>query len=443
MLRLKRVKAREVRKQVAVDSNRLFSRFQAVFGRHLEDAVWVARAPGRVNLIGEHIDYSGGFVLPVAVGYDVAIAFRPRTDRIVRLYSCEYRRMSEFCLDGILPSTDAPWSNFFRGVAWALSDRGSSDGGLDKSEGMDNSLGESEYELRGLDAVISGDVPIGAGLSSSAALEVASAFALLVAAGMDTDILNSFKPECGLRMRRGIALTCQKAENLFVGVGCGIMDQMASCMGRAGCAIYLDCRSLWHEPIELGLDDRDAIIVVYDTGVRRGLVDSEYNRRRQEVETGAKMISNILQRSDVHTLRDVNLATFLEVKGMLPSKVACRCDHVVREIERVKDGVAALRQGALDAFGDLMWESHESLRDLYEVSCPELDIAVEIARKTCGVLGARMTGAGFGGCTVNLVRRDALPDLIGALPGNPMRLGAIEPRAFVIDVVDGAKVCRL
>lgn len=440
---LLRVKTKEVAEQVAVDSRWLLEQFQTVFGGCSGDEVWISRAPGRVNLIGEHTDYSGGFVLPVAVGHDVAIVFRPGTDRIIRLYSCDYRQMSEFCLDRILTSTDAPWSNFFRGVAWALSTHESPDGGLNEGEDRGSNNCEIEYELIGLDAVISGDVPIGAGLSSSAAFEVASAFALLAAAGMDTVILNSLESECGLNARRRIALACQKAENLFVGVSCGIMDQMASCMGKAGHAIYLDCRSLRYEPVELGLDNADAVIVVYDTGVRRGLVDSEYNRRRQEVETGAKMISGILRRSDVHTLRDVDFATFQAVEEMLPSKVARRCEHVVREIRRVENGVVALRQGTLDTFGDLMWESHESLRDLYEVSCPELDMAVRIAHETDGVLGARMTGAGFGGCTVNLVLRHALPDLVRALPGKPMRPGALEPRVFKIDVADGAKVRRL
>ncbi len=416
-------KVKEVAEQVAVDSKWLLQQFQDVFESYSKDGLWISAAPGRVNLIGEHTDYTGGFVFPVAIGHNVAIVFRPRTDRIVRLYSCDYRQMSEFCLDEIGTSPDAPWSNFFRGVAWALSGW--------------------ELPKRGLDAVISGDVPIGAGLSSSAAFEVASAFALLTAAGTDPAILDSFESECGLKVRREIALACQKAENLFVGVSCGIMDQMASCMGRTGHGIYLDCRSLEHEPVRLGFDGADMKIVVYDTGIRRGLVSSEYNRRRQEVETGTKMIADILGQSDIRSLRDVELSTFEAVREMLPPEVARRCEHVVKENERVWNSVAALRQGDLLAFANLMWESHESLRDLYEVSCPELDMAVKLAFETSGVMGARMTGAGFGGCTVNLVRNDALNDLISALPGSPLRPGASEPRAFVIDVVDGARVSEL
>lgn len=410
---------------MAVDSKLLIQKFHQVFKGCSDDKVRVARAPGRVNLIGEHTDYSGGFVLPVAVGHDVAIAFRVSPDRTIRLYSCDYRESTEFCLDEIRPSTEAPWSNYFRGVAWVLSGC--------------QCLSEDKHELRGLDAVIAGDVPIAAGLSSSAAFEVASAIALLVAAGVDTAVLNSFESECGLKVRRRIALVCQKAENLFVGVNCGIMDQMASCMGRADHAVYLDCRSLEHEPVRLGLDSAQAMIVVYDTGIRRGLVESEYNRRREEVEIGARMIADLLKRKDVFTLRDVDFDEFEAVRRRLPSEVAGRCEHVIKENHRVGQGVAALKSGDLAAFGDLMWESHESLRDLYEVSCPELDLAVEIARGTCGVLGARMTGAGFGGCTVNLVHEDALPDLIGALPKSPMRPEASKPRAFIIDVADGAR----
>ena len=434
---------------MSVDSNWLIQQFHQMFERHSDDEVWVARAPGRVNLIGEHTDYSGGFVLPVAVEHDVAIAFRVRTDRTVRLYSCDYREMTQFCLDEIRPSAKASWSNYFRGVAWVLSnyegqgereygDNDEGEGaGKDWYEWVSTGL-ERHLELCGLDGVISGNVPIGAGLSSSAAFEVASAIALLVAAGMDTGVLDSFEPECGLKVRLGIALACQQGENLFVGVNCGIMDQIASCMGLADHAVYLDCRSLEHRPVRLGLDCAQMSIVVYDTGVRRGLVDSEYNRRRNETETGAKMIADALQRRDIHSLRDIDIATFERLRGMLPSKVASRCEHVLRENLRVQHGVAALMRGDLLAFGDLMWESHESLKDLYEVSCPELDMAVEIARDIPGVLGARMTGAGFGGCTVNLVHQEFLSELIDALPSSPMRPGALQPQAFVINVADGA-----
>ncbi|MDD4336614.1 MAG: galactokinase [Firmicutes bacterium] len=423
---------------MVVDSSWLIDQFEARFPGS-EDEVRIARAPGRVNLIGEHTDYSGGFVLPVAIGHDVAIAFRVRPDRNVRLYSCSYDQMAQFPLDDIVVSDDAPWSNYFRGVAWALIECVERSGDIGVGRGLSDCEGlDGQAHLLGIDAVIAGDVPEGAGLSSSAAFEVASAISLLVAAGMDPSVIRNFESERAIEVRRRIALVCQKAENLFVGVNCGIMDQMASCFGRADHAIYLDCRSLEHELVGLGLHRADVALVIFDTGVRRGLVDSEYNRRREEVEAGARMISALSGRGGIHTLRDIDVSLFQETRDALPPVVARRCEHVIMENKRVQDGVAALARGDLGAFGNLMWRSHESLRDLYEVSCPELDMAVEIARKTDGVLGARMTGAGFGGCTVSLVHRAALPDLEGALPTGPMRKGALEPRAFVADVVDGA-----
>jgi len=447
--------ASEGAERVAVDSNCLVDQFRQRFSGS-GDEVRIARAPGRVNLIGEHTDYSGGFVLPVAIGHDVAIAFRVRPGRNVRLYSCVYDQMVQFSLDEIVPSGDAPWSNYFRGVAWALTecleqcDFGDEDIATSASRGLGDcdvnqcrrirKGGHRQVRLSGIDAVIAGDVPEGAGLSSSAAFEVASAIALLVAAGMDPSVMDDFESERAIEIKRWIARVSQKAENLFAGVNCGIMDQMASCLGRADHAVYLDCRSLEHELVGLGLHRADAALVIFDTGVRRGLVDSEYNRRREEVEAGARMISALSGRRGISTLRDVDIALFREVREALLAVVARRCEHVVMENKRVQDGAAALARGDLGAFGDLMWRSHESLRDLYEVSCPELDAAVEIARKTCGVLGARMTGAGFGGCTVNLVHREALPDLKRALTTGPMRNGAMEPRAFVVEVVDGAGI---
>lgn len=412
---------------MAIDSSWLIDQFRRRFPGSGGE-VRIARAPGRVNLIGEHTDYSGGFVLPVAIGHDVAIAFRVRPDRNVRLYSCSYDQMAQFSLDEIVASGDAPWSNYFRGVAWVLTEC------VERGDMRDEGIGA------GIDAVVAGDVPEGAGLSSSAAFEVASAISLLVAAGMDPSVICDFESERAIEVRRWIALVSQKAENLFVGVNCGIMDQMASCLGRADHAVYLDCRSLQHELVGLGLHREDVALVIFDTGVRRGLVNSEYNHRREEVEAGARMISALSGRGGICTLRDVDTDLFREAREVLPAVVARRCEHVIMENKRVQDGAAALARGDLRTFGDFMWRSHESLRDLYEVSCPELDRAVEIARKTDGVLGARMTGAGFGGCTVNLVRREALPDLEGALPTGPMRYGALEPRTFVVDVVDGARI---
>ncbi len=434
--------------------------------------VLVARAPGRVNLIGEHTDYSGGLVLPAAIDRDIAIAFRPRADGMARLYSVDYDELAEFCVDSsasIQRDPARPWSDYFRGVAAALR----------------VSSGPWGYgvSLRGLDAVIAGDIPKGAGLSSSAALEVASAFALLSAAGAgagNSDGAGGRHGVLGLdldrpEVRRDIALVCQKAENDFVGVRCGIMDQMASALGRAGHAVSLNCRTLSHELVPMFPEEAGVVLVVYDTGIRRGLGESEYNLRRAQVEQGAQLIAAALRDMrvgdltprgatprdpGVRALGDLSPAEFEEVfrRAALPASIARRCEHVVKENERVAGAVAALRVHDPAAFGALMYESHESLRDLYEVSCPELDAAVDIARATPGVFGARMTGAGFGGCTINLVRREAvdslqsrLSRLAGAGDGREDErerrrarpAGAFASAAFVVKAADGAGIVRV
>jgi len=418
---------------VAVEHDRAVELFDGAFpglrgsGRDGREQVRIARAPGRVNLIGEHTDYSGGFVLPVAIDRDIVIVLRPRNDSIVRLYSADYEEYSEFSIDGsaaIESDPIHPWSNYFRGVAWALRARTEGSGGP---------------PLRGLDAVVVGDIPRGAGLSSSAALEVASAFALLSASGVSDDSLG---PE-QVDVRRYIALVCQKAENEFVGVRCGIMDQIASVMGRAGHAVFLNCSNLRHELVPIALERMGAALVVYDTGIRRGLGESRYNDRRGEAEHGEALIAQALGCGDACKLVSVSLEQFEQVSHVLPASIARRCEHVVRENARVVKAAAALKGRDLPAFGQLMYESHESLRDLYEVSCPELDAAVEIARDTPGVFGARMTGAGFGGCTINLVSRDGVELLQSRLSqirrASPSRL----PVAFAVQAADGARVCRV
>ncbi len=417
---------------MAVEHDLAIELFDDVFpglrgsGRDEREQVRIARAPGRVNLIGEHTDYSGGFVLPVAIVCDIVVVFRPRLDGVVRLYSADYQEYSEFSIDdcvAIESDPAHPWSNYFRGVAWALRARTERIGGP---------------PLRGLDAVIAGDIPRGAGLSSSAALEVASAFALLSAAGVSDHTLGPGQ----VAVRRDIALACQKAENEFVGVRCGIMDQIASVMGRAGHAVFLSCSNLRHELVPMALEEMGVALVVYDTGVRRDLGESRYNDRRGEAERGEALIAQALGCADECKLSSVSLDQFEQVSHVLPVSIARRCEHVIRENERVVRAVAALKGRDLPAFGQLMYESHESLRDLYEVSCPELDAAVEIARGTPGVFGARMTGAGFGGCTISLVRRDR----VYLLQSRLSKIGRVLPSgaraAFAVEIADGARVRR-
>jgi len=326
------------------------------------------QAPGRVNLIGEHTDYNDGFVLPVAIDRQVVIAARGRNDHRVSLWSVSFEQGSEFDLERIEPDEVAPWSNYVRGVALMFQQQG--------------------FALRGMDATIAGDVPIGSGLSSSAALEVASATALSALSDVSVSPVT-------------LAQICQRAENEFVGMKCGIMDQFIAVLGQAGNALLIDCRDLDHElvPVPNGVS-----IVICDTMKQRGLVESEYNLRRQQCEAGARILRERLP--NVRALRDATLQQLESQADTVPRTVLRRCRHVVSENQRVLAAVEALRDNDVADFGRFMDLSHASLRDDYEVSCRELDEMVWLARDAPGCLGARMTGAGFGGCTVNLVRED-------------------------------------
>jgi galactokinase len=331
----------------------------------------IVRAPGRVNLIGEHTDYNDGFVLPVAIDRQVLVAATPREDRMVHLYALDFEAHASFSLDDIRYDAEQRWSNYQRGVAWSL-----------WQEGLD---------LTGLEAVVTSNVPIASGLSSSAAIEVAMATAW--------KILGAFEVE-PVRL----ALLCQRAENQFVGANCGIMDQFISVLGRRDCALLIDCRTLGHQMVPL---PSGTAIVVADTMKRRGLVDSEYNARRRECEEGARLLGQYI--SGVRALRDVTPEQFAHHAARLPSVIRRRCRHVISENARVEAAVAALGVGNVASFGKLMVASHQSLRDDYEVSCRELDVMTEAALKVEGVYGSRMTGAGFGGCTVSLVDEGAVP----------------------------------
>ena len=434
---------------ISVDPSRAMALFQKAFSKlsaeGVDDGVpiRVAVAPGRVNLIGEHTDYSEGFALPVAISREIAVAFKTRLDGIVRIYSVDYGEYSEYSVypcDSIKRDSAHPWSNYLRGVSEVLRGRG-------LAWVMGEEWGRRELDtswnqqgLRGMDAAILGDIPRGAGLSSSAALEVASMLALLSAAGVRPEDLG---PE-HLEPRRRIALACQEAENDFVGVKCGAVDQMASVMGRANHAVLLDCRDLRHELVPLPLDEAQLSLVVLDTGVRRELAASEYNRRRSEIERGVELIARALEDEGVRTLRDVSSAQFAQVRATLPETIARRCEHVISENQRVIRAVASLRKRSYGEFGALMRKSHESLCDLYDVSCAQLNEAVETACTTPGVIGARMTGAGFGGCTISLVRRENTSTLVsrlaGAGPGEQLGDGSSGHTAFCVEIADGARI---
>jgi galactokinase len=378
----------------AVDYAALISRFEQRFGHR---PAFLSRAPGRVNLIGEHTDYNDGFVLPMAINREVAVVGAPRDDRRIRLYALNFDDEADFALDQLQRSEPADWSDYPRGVAWVLREAG--------------------FDLVGFDGVLYGDVPIGSGLSSSAAIEMAVFMAFAACqpalAGLD-------------RVRA--AKLAQRAENAFVGVNCGIMDQFVSALGQAGHALFIDCRSLDYAPVPM--PDGMAVVVV-DTAAPRSLAASAYNERRAQCEAAARLLG-------VSALRDLSPEIFAQRRAALPALVAQRAEHVIYENRRVLDAVAALRAGDVATFGRLMNESHDSLRDLYEVSSAELDAVVEIARGVPGVYGARMTGAGFGGCAIALTDEAKVSELRSAIVHHyPARTGR-QPAVYICVASDGA-----
>jgi galactokinase len=381
----------------------IIQEFEEIFGC---PPATVVRAPGRVNLIGEHTDYNDGYVLPVAIDRSILVAAAPRPDRQVVLHALDFDQQAEFSLDDIRHDAQHPWSNYQRGVAFFLQKRG--------------------FELPGVNAVISGDIPVGSGLSSSAAVEVAAAYTWQVLSGFPLS-------------RVELALLCQQAENEFVGMKCGIMDQFISALGQRDHALLIDCRTLEHEGVKLRVGESSscppATIVVCDTMKRRGLVDSEYNARRRECEEGVRLLRKHLP--EIKALRDVSPAQFERYKGDLPEVVRRRCRHIVYENERVLQSVGALRGNDLATFGRLMNESHVSLRDDYQVSCQELNVMVEAAWRAEGVYGSRLTGAGFGGCTVSLVSREAVERFRAQVAAEYQAATGIEPQIYVCAVEDG------
>jgi len=383
---------------------RLAGAFESRFGR---PPTAVAAAPGRVNLIGEHLDYNEGHVLPVAIDRSVMVAFAPRPDGRARLYSLDFQQESAFDLDEIERDPEAPWSDYVRGVAWALREAG--------------------HRLSGLDAALQGDMPVGAGLSSSAALEVAALGAFETASGLWLD-------------RRDLALLGQRAENCFVGVACGIMDQMAAALSRAGHALLIDCRSLEYEAVPLPL--AGLRLVVADSGVRRALLDSQYNLCRQECQRAAELLAALIADRPVTALRDVRPGDLARHGDSLPPNLLKRARHVVEEERRVLLSVEALRAGDVEAFGEMLNASHRSLRDDFEVSSPELDLLVELAWAQPGVMGSRLTGAGFGGCTVSLVRAEAVEAFREGVVARYCAETGREGRMYVCGAADGLRLHR-
>jgi len=359
-------------------------------------------APGRVNLIGEHTDYNDGFALPMAIDRRTVVAAAKRTDRKVRVTSNGIAKSEEFDLDRPGPKRRNSWLDYIEGTAQCLEMR--------------------NIKLVGADLFIESDVPSGAGLSSSAALEMSLALAMTSLAS------NEDFP------RVELALAGQAAEHAYVGTMCGIMDQFVAALGQTDHALLIDCRTLETTPIPFAVPG--AVILICDTGVKHELATSQYNRRRAECQRGVELLRRVLP--DVRALRDVSVAQFEQYGETLADPVRKRCRHVVTENARTLDAVHALSEDDLSEFGRLMVLSHRSLQHDYEVTCPELDLCVEVATSQEGVYGARMTGGGFGGCTVNLVKREAVGPVSDALRREFERRFGKRPEIFASRASQGA-----
>lgn len=364
--------------------------FRRQFGGEPE---FVVRAPGRVNLIGEHTDYNDGFVLPMAIDRATWMAVRPRKDRKVAMLGLDHQDTLEFDL-AAFARKPKHWGEYVKGTAWALQEAG--------------------HALEGFDSTMACDVPLGAGLSSSASFELAVARAFATTSGLAWDPAR-------------MALLGQKAENGWVGVRCGIMDQMISAAGRAGHALLIDCRDLSTRPVPI---PAGTAVVILDTATRRGLVDSKYNERRAQCEAAAAFFG-------VKALRDVSLAEFEAKKEQLDPLTYRRAHHVISENERTQRAAATTDPAE---FGRLMNASGDSLRTDFEVTNRELDVMVDCARRQAGCCGARMTGAGFGGCAVALVRTEATTDFVAKVESAYGRATGLKPNIYVCQATNGAEV---
>jgi galactokinase len=381
--------------------NKVTSAFEARFGHPPEIVV---RAPGRVNLMGEHTDYNDGYVLPVALDRAAWIAAAPIAKPEASIYAIDLEGGVIFSLEDIPPS-DGSWADYPRGVVWALK--------------------EQQLKLEGIEAVLTSNVPVGSGLSSSAAIEVAFAYTWRQLSGSRLD-------------RRKLALACQRAENVYVGVNCGIMDQMASALGVKDHALLLDCRTLETESVPL---PEGVAIVVADTGVRRKLAASEYNVRREQCERAVQLLSPDLP--GIRALRDVSPDDLQRLRRHLPELIYRRARHVVADNARVLQAAEALQKGDVAMVGTLMKACHVSLRDDYEVSSPELDRLAEAAWEVEGCYGARLTGAGFGGCTVALVAADAVPEFEAHVSAAYEAAFGRRPDVYICHSADGVKRVRI
>lgn len=359
-------------------------------------------APGRINLIGEHTDYNLGYVLPAALNLRNCFLLSRRPDHKVHLWTENFKKEDEFSLHNISFSDDTKWVNYIRGVLWALKEEG--------------------FELHGVNGLIWGDVPLEAGLSSSAALEVSVVHGLNLLFRLNIPRMEMVK-------------IARRAEDEFVGVQCGIMDQFISVFGQERKALFLDCETLEYELFPLHMKEAGLGIMVYDTGVHRELAGSEYNKRRQE----SSQALEILRGDGVKTYKDATMDKLEKNRTKMDDVVFRRARHVISENERVKDAVRALENDEFRLLGELIFRSHESLRDDYEVSCPELDLLYDSAREFSGCYGARLTGAGFGGSGIALVDREEITAFKQRLLEETKRKEYPRPSFYEVEVGEGAQ----
>lgn len=369
------------------------------FQKNFKEQPQVFRSPGRVNIIGEHTDYNNGFVLPAAIDKAIYVAIAPRTDETIKLYSGEFDQTFETTLNELKP-TDKGWPNYVLGVANQLKERG--------------------YSIKGFNLAVDGDVPIGSGLSSSAALECATAFAL-------NEIF-----ELGIE-KKELAFIGQKAEHTFAGVMCGIMDQFASVFGKKDHVIKLDCQSIEYEYVPLKLEGYK--IVLLNTNVKHSLASSEYNTRRGQCEQGVAWIRE--HHPEVNSLRDADMEMLHKYVEPRDKLIYQRCKYVVEEKERLLTGCEDLKRGDVKSLGKKMFQTHDGLSKEYEVSCKELDYLVDAVRNNPDVMGARMMGGGFGGCTINIVKEEAIEPLIKSLSGSYQKDMGKELTAYIAQIEDG------
>jgi galactokinase len=388
-------------------TEKIKNKYYETFGHH---PAHIARAPGRVNLLGEHVDYNDGFVLPAAIDRATYVAFSPTNARHSTLVAADFDQQAAFSLDTIPTKTqpDASplpeWALYPAGIMWSLMEEG--------------------LPTLSMNAVFSSNVPRGSGLSSSASVEMAFMIAWQTLGGWE---LPSMK-----RAQLG-----QKAENRYVGVNCGIMDQFASACGVENKLLLLDCRSLDWKPVPL---PGNVSIVIADTTVRRKLTTGEYNNRRSACEEAVSLLQQSLP--EVKSLRDVSVDKFNKLADKLPEEIEKRARHVVEEIGRSNQAEALLEAGDIQSFGKLMNECHVSLRDLYEVSCPELNAMVNIAQSLDGCFGARLTGAGFGGCTVNLVANESVETFAQVLAKGYEKETKLTPEVYITRASNGAEALK-